>query len=120
LYKNTKEVWKEEILIETSDKMDEEKWNMVWQQKPKYYEGHGKQLKRYADGWMDDGRYYYKDLLRIFKEDLKIHPVWKCLSNDWMTYHAKHYGKQNQNTMQEIMLRTTVELKVMKKTGESF
>ena len=100
VYENMKEVWEEEILIKASDKTDEEKRNTVRQRKQKYHEGRGKRLKRYADGWTEDGRYYYRDLLWTFK-DLKIHPVWTRLSEHWMTYQLKHYGKQNQNTTQD-------------------
>jgi hypothetical protein len=49
---------------------------------------------------MEVGQYYYKDLLWTFK-DLKIHPVWTRISKHWLTYQLKHYGKQNQNTMQD-------------------
>ncbi len=100
VYENTKEVWEEEILIKASDKTDEEKRNTVRQRKQNYHEGRGKRLKRYADGWTEVGRYYYRDLLRTFK-DLKIHPVWTRYSEHWMTYQLKHYGKRNQNTMQD-------------------
>ena len=93
VYKNTKEVWEEEISIRASDKTDEEKRNTIRRQKPKYHEGRGKRLKRYADGWTDDGRNYYKELMSIFRQ-LKNNEVWNKLHEYWGMYQLKYYGRQ--------------------------
>ena len=93
VYENTKEVWEEEISIRASDKTDEEKRKTIRRQKPKYHEGCGKRLKRYADGWTDDGRNYFKELMSIFRQ-LKNNEVWNKLHEYWGMYQLKYYGRQ--------------------------
>jgi hypothetical protein len=78
VYKNTKEVWEEDLLIKASSKDDAEGHNAMHHKKPKYHEGRGKHLKRFCNGWTDDGRDYYQELLGIFK-DLKSSDVWETL-----------------------------------------
>ena len=66
-YKNSKEVWKEELQIRVNSKTDDERKKTMWKQKPKYHEGRGKRLQRYRDGWTDNGREYYQELLGILE-----------------------------------------------------
>ena len=84
VYKITKDVWEEEISIKASDMTDEEKSNKVRQRRPKYHEGQGKKLKRYADGWTEDERLCYKELHVKFK-DLRCHQVWTKLQEQCKT-----------------------------------
>ncbi len=65
---NTKEVWEEEVQIKAWYKNDEERHNAMHHKKPKYHVGRGKHLKRFGNGWTDNGQEYYKDFLMIFKE----------------------------------------------------
>ncbi len=55
VYKNTKEVWEEDVQIKTSYKNDEERRNAMHHKKFKYHVGRGKCLKRFGDGWTDNG-----------------------------------------------------------------
>ncbi len=49
VYKNTKEVWEEDLQIKKSIKNDEERHNAMHTKKPKYHVGRGKHLKRFCD-----------------------------------------------------------------------
>jgi hypothetical protein len=59
--------------------------------KTKYHVGREKHLKRFDDGWTNNGREYYQELLRIFKE-LKSSDVWDTLQDHWKLYQKKHYA----------------------------
>jgi len=56
VYENSKELWEEEIMIKAQDKMDKEKKKVERRQNPKYHEGRGTRLKRYGNGWTEEGR----------------------------------------------------------------
>jgi len=62
--------------------------------KNRYHEGRGKRLKRYGDGWTEDGREYYQLLLVIFK-NLMSSDVWNTLQDYWKMYQKKQYNKGN-------------------------
>jgi len=62
--------------------------------KNRYHEGRGKHLKRYRDGWTEDGREYYQLLLGIFL-NLKWSDVWNTLQDYWKIYQKKQYNKEN-------------------------
>jgi hypothetical protein len=68
VYYNTKEVWEEDVQIKASYKNDEERHNAMHHKKPKYHVGRGKHLKRFGNGWADNGQEYSQKLLMIFKE----------------------------------------------------
>ncbi len=70
VYENSKEVWEEKLLIKAHAKMDEERKNAERRHNPRYHKGRGKRLKRYGDGWTEEGRKYYQELLKTF-QDLK-------------------------------------------------
>ncbi len=55
VYENTKEVWEEDLQIKASYKNDEERRNTMHHKKPKYHGRRGKHLKRFGDGWIDNG-----------------------------------------------------------------
>ena len=77
-------------------------WNLrTIEKKPRYHEGRGKRLKRYGDGWTDDGREYYQQLLGNFKI-LKNSNVWNTLQNYWKLYQKKQYNKGNDNQDDDI------------------
>ena len=78
VYENTKEVWEEDLQIKASSKTDRERRNAMHHKKPKYHVGRGKHLKRFGDGWTDNGREYYQEFLMIFKE-FKSNDVWNTL-----------------------------------------
>ncbi len=82
VYENTKEVWEEDLKIKASSRTDEEGRNAIHNKKPKYHVGRGKRLKRFGNGWTDNGREYYQELLRIFQE-LKSSDVWNTLQDHW-------------------------------------
>jgi hypothetical protein len=75
VYENTKEVREEDLQIKASSKTDEESRDAMHHKKPKYHVGRGKHLKRFGDGWTNNGQEYYQGLLRNFKE-LKLSDVW--------------------------------------------
>jgi hypothetical protein len=91
VYKNTKVVWEVDLKIKASSKVDKKRHHATRHRKTKYHEGRGKHLKRYSDGWMDNGQEYYQELPSIFK-DLKSSDVWKTLHH-WKLYQKKHYDK---------------------------
>ena len=94
VYKNSKEVWKEELQIRATSRTDDERRTATRVKKPRYHEGRGKRLKRYGDGWTEDGREYYQLLLGIFK-NLKSSDAWNTLQDYWKMYQKKHYNKGN-------------------------
>ncbi len=55
VYENTKEVWEEDLQIKASYKNDEERCNATHHIKPKSHVGRGKHLKRFGNGWTDNG-----------------------------------------------------------------
>jgi hypothetical protein len=95
VYENTKEVWEEDVQIKASYKNDEERHNTTHHKKPKYRVGKGKHLKRFGDGWTDNGRVYYQNLLMIFKE-LKSSDVWNI--------HFKIVGNCIKRTITQEMI----------------
>ncbi len=66
----------------------------------KYHVGIGKLLKRFGHGWTNNGRQYYQELLRIFKE-LKSSDVWNTLQDHWKLYQKKHYARYD-NQVEEL------------------
>jgi hypothetical protein len=65
VYKNSNEVWDEELEIRGSTMPDCEKCKAIRHKKLKYHEGRGKRLRRFGDGWTDGGRKCYRELLGI-------------------------------------------------------
>jgi hypothetical protein len=68
--------------------------------KPKYHVGRGKHLKRFGNGWEDNGQEYYQELLMIFKE-IKSSDVWNTLQDHWKLYQKKHYARDD-NQVEEF------------------
>jgi hypothetical protein len=68
----------------------------------KEHVGKGKCLKRFGDGWTDNGLEYYQELFRIFKE-LKSSDVWNTLQGQdhWKLYQKKHYARDD-NQVEEF------------------
>jgi hypothetical protein len=85
VYENTKEVWEEDLQIKASHKNNEERRNAMHHKKPKYHVGRGRCLKRFNNGWTDNGQEYYQELLMIFKE-LKSSDVRSTLQDHWKLY----------------------------------
>jgi hypothetical protein len=106
VYKNSKEVWEEELQIMVNSKTDDERKKATRKQKPKYHEGRGKRLQRYRDGWTDNGQEYYQELLGIFR-NLKSSDVWKTIQDHWKMYQMMHYNKSD--TSQDDNLRRPEE-----------
>ncbi len=92
VYKNSKEVWEEDLQIKASSKDDKERHHATNKKKTKYHEGMRKRLKRYGNGWTNNGLEYYQELLRIFKE-LKSSVVWETLQDHWILYQKKHCAR---------------------------
>ena len=93
VYENSKDVWEEELIIKARAKTDEERKNAERRHNPRYHEGRGKRLKRYGDGWTEEGRTYYKELLTTF-QDLKSSDFWnESLQGYWNDYQMRNYGK---------------------------
>jgi hypothetical protein len=68
--------------------------------KNKYHVGRRKHLKRFGDGWIDNGREYYKELFMIFKE-LKSSDIWNTLQDDWKLYQKIYYTRDD-NQVEEL------------------
>ncbi len=100
VYENTKEVWEKDLQIKTSSRTDEERHNAIHHKKSKYHVGRGKHLKRFGNGWTNNGQEYYQELLRIFKE-LKISDVWNTLQGHCTLYQKKHYARDD-NQVEEL------------------
>jgi hypothetical protein len=94
VYENTKEVWEEDLQIKASYKTDKERHNATHHKKPKYHAGRGKHLKRFKNGWTDNGQENYQELLIIFKE-LISNDVWNTLQDHWKLYQKKHYARDD-------------------------
>ena len=93
VYEHSKEVWEEELLIKACAKTDEERKNARRHHNPRYHKGRGKRLKRYGNGWTEEGRKYYQELLKTF-QDLKSSVFWDVyLQGCWNKYQIKHYGR---------------------------
>ena len=112
VYKNSKEVWDEEIEIRENTTNDDERRKAIRHKKPKYHEGRGKPLKQFGDGWLDSGREYYRELLRIFR-GIKSNSKWNALEEHWKYYQMKHYKRgdlgQNGNDPEQDKERSDVE-----------
>ncbi len=101
VYENTKEVWEEDLQIKARYKTNEERRNAATHhKKTKYHVVKGKHLKRFGNGWTDDGWEYYKKLLMIFKE-LKSSDVWNIPQEHWKLYQKKHYTRDD-NQVEEL------------------
>ncbi len=93
VYENSKEVWEGKLLINKRAKTDEERKNKERRHNPRYHEGRGKRLKRYGDGWTEEGRHYYHELLKTI-QDLKSSVFWdESLQGYWNNYQIRNYGK---------------------------
>jgi hypothetical protein len=78
-------------------KMEDDRKNAEQRHKPRYHEGRGKRLKRYGNGWTEQGRAYYQELLKTFW-DLKSSVFWeKSLQGYWNAYQIKNYRKSRIN-----------------------
>ncbi len=84
-------MWVEDWQIKASSRTDEERRNAMDHKKLKYHVGRGKHLKRFGDGWTDNGQEYYQEMLRIFKE-LKSSDVSNILQDHWKLYQKNHYA----------------------------
>ncbi len=93
-------MWEEDLQIKTRYKTDKERHNAMDHKTPKYFVGRGKHPKRFGDGWTDNGREYYQELLRIFKE-LKSSDVGNTLQDHWKLYQKKHYARDD-NQVEEF------------------
>ncbi len=62
IYENTKEVWEQDLQIKTSSRTDEERCNTMHHKKTKYHVRRGKCLKRFGNGWTNNGQEYYQEL----------------------------------------------------------
>jgi hypothetical protein len=100
VYENTKEVWEEYLKIKANSRTDEKRHNAMHHKAPKYHVGRGKHLKRFGDGWTDNGQKYHQELLRIFKE-FKSSDVWNTLQDHWKLYQKKHYARDD-NQVEEL------------------
>ncbi len=98
-------MWEEELIIKVSAKTHEERKNAERRHNPRYHEGRGKRLKRNGDGWTEEGRTYYKELLTTF-QDLKSSEFWnESLQGYWNEYQMRNYGKTSvdyNNTEAEV------------------
>ncbi len=65
-----------------------------------YHVGRGKHLKRFEDGWINNGGEYYQELFMIFKE-LKSSDVWNTLQDHWTLYQTKQYARDD-NQVEEL------------------
>jgi hypothetical protein len=61
VYENTKVVWKEDLQIKASSRTDEERHNAMHHKRPEYHVGRGKHLKKFGNGWTDNGQEYYQE-----------------------------------------------------------
>jgi hypothetical protein len=91
-------VWEEDLQIKASSRTDEERRSAMHHTKPKYHLGRGKHLKRFGNGWTDNGQEYYQELL--FKE-LQSSYVWNTLQDHWKLYQKKHYARDD-NQVEEL------------------
>ncbi len=46
--------------------------NATHHKKSKHHVGRGKHLKRFGDGWTDNGQEYHQELLMIFKKSSQV------------------------------------------------
>ena len=86
--------------IKARSRTDEERHNAMHHEKNKYHVGMAKHLKRFGNGWTNNGQERYQELLRIFKE-LKSSDVWNTLQDHRTLYLKKHYARDN-NQVEEL------------------
>ncbi len=72
---------------------DEERKNAEQCHNPRNNKGRGKHLTRYGNGWTEEGRKYYQELLKTF-QDLKSSVFWnESLQGYSNEYQIRKYGK---------------------------
>ena len=62
----------------------------AWAQ-PVYHAGRGYRIRKCYDGWTDNGRFYYKELVKTFR-DLKNNEIWDTFQKPWQNYQVKYYS----------------------------
>ncbi len=86
--------------MKASSRIEEERCIAMHHKNLKYHVERGKHLKRFGNGWTDNGQEYYQELLRIFKE-LNSSDVWNTLQDHWKLYQQKHYTRDD-NQVEEL------------------
>lgn len=91
VFENSRSVWEEELSIKGRYKTREERKNAPRNAQPVYHAGRGHRIQKYCDGWTDNGRFYYKELVKTFR-DLKNDEIWDTFQKHWQSYQVKYYS----------------------------
>jgi hypothetical protein len=92
VFENSRSVWEEELFIKGRFDKREDRKNAQRIAQPLYHAGRGHRIKKYCDGWTDEGRSYYKELVKTFK-DLKNDEIWdSSFQKHWRNYQVKYYS----------------------------
>ena len=92
VFENSRSVWEEELSIKGKFDKREDRKNAQRIAQPVYHAGRGHRIKKYSDGWTDEGRSYYKELVKTFK-DLKNDEIWdSSFQKHWRNYQVKYYS----------------------------
>ena len=85
-------MWEEELSIKGKFDKREDRKNAQRIAQPVYHAGRGHRIKKYSDGWTDEGRSYYKELVKTFR-DLKNDEIWdSSFQKHWRNYQVKYYS----------------------------
>ncbi len=116
VYEKNNEVWEEDLQIKVSPKDDVERQHAMCHKNPSIIKERGKHLKRFCNGWEDDGQEYYKELLGIFKSHMSC-DVWETLQEHLKLYQKKHYARDDNQDDDLGHLKKNVQ-QVTKMTGK--
>lgn len=102
-YENSKPVWDEQIKVKGMSDAEKEVYTETAMQK---YHKKSKKLQLYKDGWTNEGKEYYKELLKGLNDVRSNDVLFGALKNHWKSYareNNKYYYVRgfNMDTLEE-------------------
>ena len=86
IYENSVDVWEED-----QRKKEDPNFHPNPASVPKYHVKKGTRIVRFADGWTDEGRAYYKSVCAEIKRLKSIEFFWEGVKEHWKTYAKTHH-----------------------------
>ena len=86
IYENSVDVWEED-----QRKKEDPNFHPTPAAVPKYHVKKGTRIVRFADGWTDEGRAYYKSVCAEIKRLKSIEFFWEGVKEHWKTYAKTHH-----------------------------
>ena len=91
VYKNSYDVWMEEIVKLDTCAMKEEKKAFKHIAQNKYHVQRGTRLPLYSDGWTPDGHERFDTICSEVRGMMKSEELWSTLQTHWKTYVTKNH-----------------------------